>query len=153
MTADKVNACFIKPVRSASTTGVALNYTASTGELTYGTPVSDERLKSNIESADLQTCYDIVKNIGLKRYRFSEDVFVDVDCRDRSRLGWIAQEVETVLPKAICVNEFMCANGAVIEDCLSLDPSQLYTAMYGAIQKLMEKVEILESKVKELSSS
>jgi hypothetical protein len=31
-----------------------------------------------------------------------------------------------------------------------LDPSQLYTAMYGAIQKLMEKVEILESKVKEL---
>ena len=86
-------------------------------------------------------CYDVVKNIDLKRYRFTEDVFVDMDCRDRSRLGWIAQEVEGILPKAIGVQNFVCADGRVIDDCLSLDPSQLYAATFGATKKLIEKVE------------
>ena len=31
-----------------------------------------------------------------------------------------------------------------IEDCRTLDVDQLYAAMYGTVQKLMEKVEQLE---------
>lgn len=34
----------------------------------------------------------------------------------------------------------------VIEDCLDLNSGQIYAAMYGAIQSLMAKVELLESK-------
>jgi hypothetical protein len=145
---DAAGRFFVKPVRNGA--GVnQLTYTPSSGEISYGAAVSDRRLKSNIELANLQTCYDIIKTIDLKRYRFYEDVYEDLDCTDRSRLGWIAQEVETVLPKSINTQEFKCANGTVIQDCLSLDPSQLYASMYGAIKMLITKVETLEAKNKE----
>jgi hypothetical protein len=61
------------------------------------------------------------------------------------RLGWIAQEVQPVFPKAVTA-----ANKEGFGDCLSLNVDQLNASLYGAVQKLIQKVEILEAKVKEL---
>ncbi len=34
----------------------------------------------------------------------------------------------------------------VIEDCLGLNADQIYAVLYGAVQKLMDKIEKLEEK-------
>jgi hypothetical protein len=152
------------------------------------TIVSDERIKEEIELANLDICYNAVKSIPLKRYKWRDDVYTTEQVTDRHKIGWIAQDVELVFPKAVNVNEFRynqvyeepiesldegeldeegniinpttpkpqrgeakLISEDVIEDCKNLNADQIYAAMYGAIQKLIEKVETLESTVALLS--
>lgn len=97
---------------------------------------SDERLKTNITQANLDTCYDNVKNIPLKRYTWRDDVYTTEQVHDRSKLGWIAQDVETFLPKAV---EQMEMFG--YPDCRTLNSDQLIASLYGSVQKLINDVE------------
>jgi hypothetical protein len=152
------------------------------------TIVSDERIKEEIELADLDLCYEAVKNIPLKRFKWKDEVYTEEQVRDRRKLGWIAQDVEAVFPKAVSTHEFkynqvfeetiipaveevLDDEGNVttpaqperiekgelisedaIEDCRDLNSDQLYAAMYGAIQKLMIKVETLETELAALKA-
>ena len=144
------------------------------------TIASDERIKEDIELADLDLCYQAVKNIPLKRFKWRDEIYTEKQVKDRRKLGWIAQDVEAVFPKAVGSREFKynqvfeerlipaveevlddegnvttpaqpehikqeLISEDVIEDCRDLNSDQLYAAMYGAIQKLMVKVENLES--------
>jgi hypothetical protein len=145
------------------------------------TIVSDQRIKEDIELANLDLCYEAIKNIPLKRFKWRDEVYTDEQVRDRRKLGWIAQDVEAVFPKAVGTYEFkynqvfeetiipaveekLDADGNVItpaqperiekgelisedviEDCRDLNADQLYAAMYGAVQKLIAKVETLEA--------
>jgi len=70
------------------------------------TIVSDERIKEDIELADLDLCYEAIKTIPLKRYKWRDDVYSEEQVTDRRKLGWIAQDVETVFPKAVSIHEF-----------------------------------------------
>jgi len=151
------------------------------------TIASDRRLKTNITNADNDRCYEIVKQVPLKRYTWKGEVYSQEQVKDRSKLGWIAQDVEAVFPKAVGTNRFaynqvfenvvtpeldsngntvLDENGVaktktekrlvsedVIEDCKDLNSDQIYAAMYGTIQKLIEKVEFLESKVATLEAA
>ena len=153
------------------------------------TIVSDERIKEEIELADLDLCYEAVKSIPLKRFKWKDEVYTEEQVRDRRKLGWIAQDVEAVFPKAVgtykfkynqvfeetiipAIEEELDGEGNVttpaqperiekgelisedvIEDCRDLNSDQLYAAMYGAIQKLMVKVETLEIEVASLKAS
>ena len=150
------------------------------------TIVSDERIKEEIELADLDLCYEAVKSIPLKRFKWKDQVYTEEQVRDRRKLGWIAQDVEAVFPKAVgtyefkynqvfeetiipAVEEVLDGEGNVttpaqperieqgdlisedvIEDCRDLNSDQIYATMYGAIQKLMAKVETLEASNTEL---
>jgi hypothetical protein len=105
---------------------------------------SDRNVKENIELANLDTCYDNIKNIPLKRFSYKDGVVTPGS--DRMRLGWIAQEVQPVFPKAV-----VTIQAGSYGECLGLNVDQLNAALYGAVQKLIQKVEILEAKVKELS--
>jgi len=145
------------------------------------TIVSDERIKEDIELADLDLCYEAIKAIPLKRYKWRDEIYTTEQVTDRRKLGWIAQDVETVFPKAVGTHDFkynqvfketiipaveeeLDADGNVItpaqperteqgdlisedviEDCRNLNSDQIYAAMYGAVQKLMAKVETLET--------
>jgi hypothetical protein len=145
------------------------------------TIVSDERIKEDIELADLDLCYEAIKAIPLKRYKWRDEIYTAEQVTDRRKLGWIAQDVEAVFPKAVGMHEFkynqvfeetiipaveeeLDADGNVItpaqperteqgdlisedviEDCRNLNSDQIYAAMYGAVQKLMVKVETLEA--------
>jgi len=151
------------------------------------TTYSDQRLKTNITNADNDRCYEIVKQVPLKRYTWKNEVYSQDKVKDRSKLGWIAQDVEAVFPKAVGTNRFaynqvfedvvtpeldsdgnavLDENGLaktktekrlvseeVIEDCKDLNSDQIYAAMYGTIQKLIEKVETLEAKVAALEAA
>ena len=145
--------------------------------------VSDERIKENIELADLDICYNAIKNIPLKRFKWKDEIYSDQQISDRRKLGWIAQDVESVFPKAIKISELKYnhvyeeisipaipeeldedgnvlspsrpeskARGTLIscdtiDNLKTLDSDQLYAAMYGAVQKLIQKVESLESEI------
>jgi hypothetical protein len=117
--------------------------TASKSSGTTWATFSDERIKKNIVFADVQRCYDIIKSVPLKHYSYKdEDVYANL--KDKNRLGWIAQDVETVFPKAVTESvekQFGLSN------CKQLDVDQLYAAMYGAIQCLQQKVESQEDRI------
>ena len=121
---------------------------------TLWTIVSDERIKEDIELADLDLCYEAIKSIPLKRYKWRDDIYTAEQVADRCKLGWIAQDVEAIFPKAVGTHEFKynqvfeegeLISEDVIEDCRDLNADQIYAAMYGAVQKLIAKVETLEA--------
>ena len=120
------------------------------------TIVSDERIKEDIELADLSLCYQAVKDTPLKRYKWKDAVYTEEQVHDRHKLGWISQDVKAVFPKAVRISEFKynqvfdeetgeLISEDIIEDCHDLNVDQLYAAMYGAVQMLMAKVETLEA--------
>ena len=118
-------------------------YTGS-GQTTW-TTVSDRRIKENIVKASYEKCLDNVKNIELYRFNFKDNV---VNTNDYNQLGFIAQEVQSVYPKAVEVNMIKDKNG-VIPDLLSLNTTQIDYTLYGAVKELIKKVEILEKKLEE----
>jgi hypothetical protein len=134
------------------TGGYALEmfYSAAYKPAGQWTNASDARLKENIEDADLGICYDIVKDLPLKRYRWKDSAFADDQVIDRTIVGWIAQDVQAVFPKAIQEKEMTLADGTVLEDSLSMDETMIMHTLYGAVQRLMEKVEALELEVSTL---
>ena len=140
---------------------------------------SDQRLKEDIEVANLSTCYDTIKNLPLKYYRWKDNARSDSDLKgDRHVLGWIAQDVKKVFPKSVSeiefngvsnedgVQEVKWAEGDTLpagksvgdirvdaveetfkmklDDCLTLNETQVMRMLYGAVQQLMAKVETLE---------
>ena len=163
-------------------TGSSISYKLQLSTDSAGKPstntwtiVSDERIKENIELADLDLCYDAVKNIPLKRFKWRDDVYSEEQVADRHKLGWIAQDVESVYPKAVNIHEFRynqvynetiipatedeperiekeLVSEDVIEDCRDLNADQIYAAMYGAIQKLIQKVESQQSQIDALTA-
>ena len=98
---------------------------------------SDSRIKTDVESANLQTCYDVVKSVDLKyfKWNFPEGIVPD----DRHSLGFIAQEVKSVFPNAVSAS-----NSYGYEDFLSLNVDQIDKALFGAVKYLSAKVEALE---------
>jgi hypothetical protein len=103
---------------------------------------SDARLKSVIVLADLDICYDIVKRLPLKRFTWNTDAYSLEDVSDRTKIGWIAQDVENIFPKAVGRINFKD-----IPDCRTLNADQIYAVMYGAIQKLQKNNEIMSSNI------
>lgn len=103
----------------------------------------------------MDVCYNNVKNIPLKHYKWK--YYDEKTAPDQNMLGWIAQDVQSVFPKAVKQHKFIIQEeevdsegnivtpGQVIEDCLDLQSDQIIKALYGAVQKLMQKVEALES--------
>jgi Chaperone of endosialidase len=104
---------------------------------------SDVRIKHDIENADLDQCFDNVKSLDLKHYNWKEEFLAQTGETDRSRLGWIAQDVEQILPKSIVEMGSMYG----LENLKTLNQDQIVATMYGAVQKLMQKYEALQNEL------
>ena len=125
---------------------------------------SDERIKQNIVLADTQRCMEIIKAVPLKRYTWRPEVYTEEQVKDRSKLGWIAQDVERVFPKAVGQQRLVydqqwsttetgdktLVSEKVLEDCRDLNVDQMYAVMYGAISQLIEEKEVLQTQVNTL---
>jgi len=100
---------------------------------------SDERLKEHVEAADIDMCYDIIKDLPLSRWKWKEG-FGGID---RNKLGWIAQDVEKIFPKSVnSVNGNLTING-----------DQIYATMWGAIRKLQVLTEALKDAMSAVTSA
>jgi hypothetical protein len=125
----------------------SVNGNASKGGSNLWLAFSDIRIKKDITTANIDMCYDAVKNLPLKRYTYRDEMTSLGASQDRTKVGWIAQDVQQIFPKAVYINDHtfnttgLSANDVLIEDCLSLDVDQIYASMYGAIQKLINITE------------
>ena len=83
-------------------------------------------------------CEDLVRNLELKRYTWKDNV----PGKDRTQLGWIAQEVKEYLPKSVVECDWMG-----LADCNTLDASQISMCVYGALKRCILRIDELETKL------
>ena len=112
--------------------------------LTAWSITSDRRIKENIVKASYDKCLENVKNIELYNFNFKNNY---VNTNDIHQLGFIAQEVQQIYPKAVEITRIITNNNNGIDNILSLNTTQIKYTLYGAVKKLIEKVENIESKV------
>jgi hypothetical protein len=114
-----------------TTTGAITNPTGTTSWNTG----SDRRIKENIERASYDKCYENINKLELNRFNYIKG-FNTIN-RDKTQLGFIAQEVYDIFPKAISSQEYY-SNTLSIPDLLSVDVTQINYSLYGAVKKLIE---------------
>lgn len=107
---------------------------------------SDRRVKEEIKNADLDICYNDIKTLPLRHFKWCKKYRKHYKVKDKHNLGFIAQEVEEVNKSAVNTN-----NNKVfgIEDFKTINKDQLIMSLFGAVKKLQEKVEELENKEEE----
>jgi hypothetical protein len=103
---------------------------------TIAVGASDERMKANVTSADLDVCLDNIGNLQLRTY---------VTREGRTVHGLVAQEVQTVIPEAVYVSPGSLPNGTEVADYHSLCYERIFSILVGAVQKLSVKAETLQS--------
>jgi hypothetical protein len=109
------------------------------------TATSDRRLKHDITLANSLVCENLVRSLPLKRFTWDEIVTTG---GDKSQLGFIAQDVEQFMPKSVVTRDMFG-----LEDCKLLDVSQVNFAMYGALQRCIQRIDDLEKTVASLTGS
>jgi hypothetical protein len=100
----------------------------------------DARVKGDIQDADTERCYQIVKTLPLRRFTFLTPNAADI--RDKYQIGWIADEVAHVFPKAVTEEELYG-----FPDFKMLNDDQLYKCMWGALQETIKRAEDAEARL------
>jgi len=126
--------------------GLALGLSAPTFQLdlstdkarklstTTWTTGSDSRIKSDIQSANLARCVDIVDSLDLKYFKWDiPGVQGGQSPTDTHSLGWIAQDVKEFFPSSVRQTQ-----DYGFDDFHNLDSDQLIKTMYGALKKMCE---------------
>jgi hypothetical protein len=126
--------------------GLALGLSAPTYQLdlstdkarklstTTWTTGSDSRIKSDIQSANLARCVDIVDSLDLKYFKWDiPGVQGGQSPQDTHALGWIAQEVKEFFPNSVRQTQ-----DYGFDDFHNLDSDQLIKTMYGALKKMVQ---------------
>jgi hypothetical protein len=127
---------------------------------------SDSRLKENIITANYDLCYANVKAIDLRYFKWTDDYINQFKLKDEHRIGFIADEIQVVYPKAVNTFNLKKTKEVIVEDveigvsgveigitrvenvaeewindCKSLNIDLLLCGMYGALKKVMENQE------------
>jgi len=102
---------------------------------------SDPALKENIENADLTRCYDTVKNMPLRRFKYIDAYLSTFQQKDTYRLGFLADEMEAVFPKSVSYTQLEVPGFQ--STFRMIDTQQMDMAHLGATQHLMQRVDQL----------
>ena len=105
---------------------------------TYWITVSDRRIKSDIEFASNEICFENVKNIDLYNFNYIG--------KDNKQYGFIAQEVAKYYPKAI-KTESKKINEVIIDDLMSLDLSQVNYTLFGAVKHIFNEINDIKKQI------
>ena len=105
---------------------------------------SDRRIKENIEKASYTKCYDNINKLELYRFNYIKD-FNNIN-KDLKQLGYIAQEVNEIFPKAVTTQHFNNDNLSV-PDLLTIDITQINYSLYGTVKKLIEMYSDIEKQI------
>jgi len=102
---------------------------------------SDPALKEGIECADLSRCYETLKSLPLRRYKYIDSYLSTFQVADAHRLGFLATELEEVFPKSVTYTEIPALHSTF----RVIDTQQIEMAHIGATQHLIQRVEGLAS--------
>ena len=122
-------------------------YTSSA--LTKWSVLSDRRIKENIVKASYDKCLENVKNIELYNFNFKDNY---VNTNDRHQLGFIAQEVQQVYPKAVEFSRMIMNLEEKIDDLLTLNTTQIDYTLYGSVKCLIQKLENIKIKMEQIKT-
>jgi hypothetical protein len=122
-------------IRLALATGDAYKPTGATWKT-----LSDARIKENIVMADYNRCYDDVKRIPLRRYKYISSFVEQAGVQDKTVLGFVAQELATVMPKSVTQQSLYG-----FDDLNTISVDQINMATMGALKKTIADKEALES--------
>jgi hypothetical protein len=122
-------------------------YTSSA--LTKWSVLSDRRIKENIVKASYDKCLENVKNIELYNFNFKDNY---VNTNDRRQLGFIAQEVQQIYPKAVEVSRMIMNLEEKIDDLLTLNTTQIDYTLYGSVKCLIQKLENIKIKMEQIKT-
>jgi len=86
---------------------------------------SDRRIKSDIQTANLARCAEIVDSLDLKYFEW-----LSAEHTDKHSLGWIAQDVLTFFPKSVSLTQ---------SGTLALDSDQLVKVLWGALKHTLNE--------------
>ena len=100
---------------------------------------SDRRIKKNIESLDPQECLSRVNSLN----PVSFDFISDYRHAGSTKRGFIAQEVEKIIPSAVSTG-FRRVGGQALHDFHYLDKIELIVDLVGALQASYNEVELLK---------
>jgi hypothetical protein len=105
-----------------------------TGDITSFGSLSDSRLKKNIESISTEQAIEIVSQLRSVTFDWRDDIFNESK-RNTSDVGFIAQEVESIVPLA--VDEYTeVGSGEVYK---RIKHERLIPYLLSAIQYLLKK--------------
>ena len=106
--------------------------------------ISDKRIKENIEKASYDKCFESINKLELYRFNYIKEL-KNIN-KDKKQLGYIAQDVQDIFPKAVSIQEFR--NDILsIPDMLSIDITQINYSLYGAIKKLIEMYNDIDKQI------
>ena len=117
--------------------------------LTTWSITSDRRIKDNIVKASYEKCLENVKNIELYNFSFKNNY---VNTNDRHQLGFIAQEVQQVYPKAVEVGKMMLNANETIDNVLTLNTTQIDYTLYGAVKNIIEKIDNIDNELSNIET-
>jgi hypothetical protein len=142
--------------------------TALRCQVTTITSLSDSRVKDEISDADLDICYDTVKNLKVSRFKYKD--FTGKH-NDGHKLGFMADDLEVVRPKCVTKTDrefpVLDENGEGVYREVTLDTGEVVQVpevqlledvkeiafyddvptLWGAVQKLMQKINVLEQEI------
>jgi len=106
------------------------------GILVYGSfySLSDERSKKDIQEIDCEKALDVVRKIEPVSFKWKHD--------DSSSIGFIAQEVEKIVPELV-------KNGPGLK---TLDYQGMYAVLFAAFKQLTCEFEMLKKIVRQLTN-
>jgi hypothetical protein len=116
---------------------------------TLWTVICDHRIKENIKKANLNICYNNVKNINLYRFNYING-FNKGTQHDKTQLGFIAQQVQQHYPKSVLRNKSRIEDKREIPDLASVSADQINFTLFGAVKQLMKVVEKQSKRIKKL---
>ena len=158
-TGDVVFMTNMRPTNERNIRIGSYNYKFSECWVTAGAfNTSDERCKTNIETFDIQDCFNMVKNTEVKSYtllfgnktKMSDNELQTATVEQESKsayqqLGIIAQDIV----------DYKCSDYILVqdnpEDLYAINPYNLTSAVMGALKVEIQKREELEERVKQLA--
>lgn len=106
--------------------------------------LSDKRLKKDIVSLDSEQCLENVLNLIPKEFRFTKEAQSNCGCSQESQRGFIAQEVKSIIPQAVCIDKDS------VQKIHMLDYNKLIPDLVGALQECYKKIDDLQMRIKKL---
>jgi hypothetical protein len=116
---------------------------------TTWTAGSDHRIEKNIKTANLNMCYNNVKNVNVYRYNYI-DGFNKGTQHDKTQLGFIAQQVQQHFPKSVSKSKMRIEDKREIPDFASVNIDQINFTLFGAVKQLIRVVEKQSKRIKKL---
>lgn len=115
----------------------------STGTYTLAmNPVSDERLKHDIQDISPEKAIKAIKGLDFKSFVYNNDE------QGRTRRGVIAQQAEKVEPLYVKTRRFH-DNDGVEQEQKELDSAPMLLDTMQVVQDLLKRIEVLEAKLSE----